>query len=231
MQRQARMPGEGFVPGQSAEFDYGVSTPYTADYFSKYATQRMMGGGMVQRMVPGYGPVRMQAGGIAQLGEMYDEMEDAEETDEEDDKEEADEDMNEREIISAAVAAIRGKHPQPELALGKFLSEYGEAALRDLVDRVRSGDVEETAARGEGALKGPGDGMSDMIPASIDGEQDVLLSDGEYVVPADVVSGLGNGSTDAGAKALDDMAERVRTARTGKKQQPRAIKKEAMVPA
>lgn len=213
MQRQSRFPGPDFVPGQSPEFDYGVSTPYSSDYFRTYGMQRMAGGGMVQRMVPGYGPVRMQAGGIADVASASQEQ------------------PNEREVISAAVSAIRGKHANPERALGMFLAMFGEAALRDLVDRVSSGDVEETATRGEGALKGPGDGMSDMIPASIDGEQDVLLSDGEYVVPADVVSGLGNGSTDAGAKALDEMAARIRKAKTGQTRQPAPVPKEAMVPA
>ena len=59
-----------------------------------------------------------------------------------------------------------------------------------------------------------------MIPANIEGEQDVLLSNDEFVVPADVVSGIGNGSSDAGAKALYDMMDRVRTARTGMTEQP-----------
>jgi hypothetical protein len=216
MERAAQMPGPDFVPGMSPEFDYGVSTPYTQDYFSKYAPRRMAGGGMVQRMVPGYGPVRMQAGGIADMGAMPMAPEG--------------EQPNEREIISAAIAAIKGQHPEPEMALGMFLAQYGEKALRDLVDRVRSGDVDETAAESEGQLAGPGDGMEDMIPATIEGQQDVLLSDGEYIVPADVVSGLGNGSSDAGARALDSMAERVRTARTGTPKQAPAVPQERMMP-
>ena len=69
-----------------------------------------------------------------------------------------------------------------------------------------------------------------MIPANIDGEQDVLLSNDEFVVPADVVSGIGNGSSDAGAKALYDMMDRVRTARTGMTEQPPAVPEEAMLP-
>ena len=47
--------------------------------------------------------------------------------------------------------------------------------------------------------------MDDMVPAKLEGEQDVLLSDGEFIVPADVVSGLGNGSTDAGSQRLYNM--------------------------
>jgi len=80
-------------------------------------------------------------------------------------------------------------------------------------------------------LKGPGDGMSDDIPATIGGKQEARLADGEFVVPADVVSGLGNGSTDAGAKHLYKMMDKVRHARTGKKSQAKQIKGEKFVPA
>ena len=62
-------------------------------------------------------------------------------------------------------------------------------------------------------LKGPGDGMSDSIPAQIGGKQPAALADGEFVIPADVVSHLGNGSTDAGAKQLYAMMDRIRDAR------------------
>jgi hypothetical protein len=137
---------------------------------------------------------------------------------------------NEREVISAAIAAIQGQHPQPEVALGMFLQQYGEDALRDLVDRVQSGEMGETAAESQGQLAGPGDGMNDMIPATIDGQQDVLLSDGEYIVPADVVSGLGNGSSDAGSRALDQMLERVRMERTGRAEQAPEVPQERMMP-
>jgi hypothetical protein len=68
-------------------------------------------------------------------------------------------------------------------------------------------------------LRGPGDGMSDNIPATIANRQPARLADGEFVVPADVVSHLGNGSTEAGAKHLHKMMDKVRVARTGKKKQ------------
>lgn len=73
-------------------------------------------------------------------------------------------------------------------------------------------------------LKGPGDGMSDSIAATINNKQPARLADGEFVVPADVVSHLGNGSSDAGAKKLYKMMDKVRVARTGKKQQAPAVK-------
>jgi hypothetical protein len=79
-------------------------------------------------------------------------------------------------------------------------------------------------------LKGPGDGMSDNIPAVIGRRQPARLADGEFVVPADVVSHLGNGSTDAGAKKLHSMMDNVRKARTGKKKQAPAVKANRFIP-
>jgi len=80
-------------------------------------------------------------------------------------------------------------------------------------------------------LKGPGDGMSDSIPATISNRQPARLADGEFVVPADVVSHLGNGSTDAGAKQLYKMMDKIRVARTGKKRQGRQINPRKYMPA
>jgi hypothetical protein len=80
-------------------------------------------------------------------------------------------------------------------------------------------------------LKGPGDGMSDNIPGVIGGKQPARLADGEFVVPADVVSHLGNGSTDAGAKRLYAMMDTVRKARTGTKKQGKQIKADKYLPA
>jgi hypothetical protein len=80
-------------------------------------------------------------------------------------------------------------------------------------------------------LKGPGDGMSDSIPGVIGNKQPARLADGEFVMPADVVSHLGNGSTDAGAKKLYSMMDKVRKARTGTKKQGKQIKPEKYMPA
>ena len=79
-------------------------------------------------------------------------------------------------------------------------------------------------------LKGPGDGMSDNIPASISNKQPARLADGEFVIPADVVSHLGNGSTDAGAKVLYKMMDQVRRARTGNPKQGKQIKPQKFIP-
>jgi hypothetical protein len=62
-------------------------------------------------------------------------------------------------------------------------------------------------------LKGPGDGVSDSIPASIGSKQPARLAEGEFVIPARIVSELGNGSTDAGAKRLYAMMDRIKAKR------------------
>jgi hypothetical protein len=80
-------------------------------------------------------------------------------------------------------------------------------------------------------LNGPGDGMSDSINANIDGKRPARLADGEFVIPADVVSHLGNGSSKAGAKKLYAMMDRVRKARTGTARQGRQINSTRFMPA
>jgi hypothetical protein len=82
-----------------------------------------------------------------------------------------------------------------------------------------------------GYLDGQGDGMSDSIPATIEGKQPARLADGEFVVPADVVSHLGNGSSKAGSKRLYAMLDKVRHARTGNKKQGKQIKADKYLPA
>jgi hypothetical protein len=93
------------------------------------------------------------------------------------------------------------------------------------------GDGIAALAKGGQYLDGPGDGMSDSIPATIGDKQPARLADGEFVVPADVVSHLGNGSSKAGAKQLYAMMDKVRHARTGTKKQGKQIKAEKYLPA
>jgi hypothetical protein len=95
------------------------------------------------------------------------------------------------------------------------------------------GNVSDLGGYSDGGrmLKGPGDGMSDSIPAQIGGKQPARLADSEFVVPADVVSHLGNGSSDAGAKQLYKMMDRIRSARTGKKKQAPEVRAEKYMPA
>lgn len=79
-------------------------------------------------------------------------------------------------------------------------------------------------------LSGSTDGMADVVPARIDGQQEARLSDGEFVIPADVVSHLGNGNSGAGAKQLHNMMDTVRKARTGRKEQGKEIKPQKFMP-
>jgi len=85
----------------------------------------------------------------------------------------------------------------------------------------RGGNVQQMT--GGRYLAGTTDGMADEVPSSIDGVQPAALSDGEFVIPADVVSHLGNGNSTAGAKVLDDMMTNVRKARTGNPEQGKEI--------
>jgi len=142
--------------------------------------------------------------------------------------------MNDKELISSAIDVIQGEiidTTKQQVILAQFVSQFGQDALKDLIARVESGDIPAATQEGDGKIKGAGDGMADMVPATMEGDQDVLLSDGEFVVPADVVSGIGNGSSDAGSNKLEDMMDRVRELRTGGTTQPPAIPDEMMLPA
>jgi hypothetical protein len=102
----------------------------------------------------------------------------------------------------------------------------------DFSDTGASGGIATLGSYSDGGrlLKGPGDGMSDNIPAQIGKHQPARLADGEFVVPADVVSHLGNGSTDAGAKKLYSMMDKIRKARTGRKAQGKQINPNKFLP-
>ena len=105
---------------------------------------------------------------------------------------------NEKTAISDAISAVKGQMPEEQaaIALGTFLQNYGEEALKNLVERVQSGEFDDTVdrfAKGEaGEVVGPGDGsgVDDKVPASLatltedgfTGQQDVLLADGEFVL-------------------------------------------------
>jgi len=98
--------------------------------------------------------------------------------------------MNEKDIILESIMAIKGMKGETEsqVILGEFLKEYGEEALRDLVDSVQSGEYDDTVARfaegKKGMVRGPSDGSGkdDKVPATMDNQQDVLLTEGEFVM-------------------------------------------------
>jgi hypothetical protein len=80
-------------------------------------------------------------------------------------------------------------------------------------------------------VQGTGDGMSDSVPATIEGIQEARLANDEFVIPADVVADIGNGSSNAGAKKLYNAMDRIRKARHGTTKQPPEIRAERLMPA
>jgi hypothetical protein len=124
------------------------------------------------------------------------------------------------------LSAFRSINPVPGRGHAQGLN------ARYTIPFAQGGDVGHLGGYSDGGrlLKGPGDGMSDNIPASIANKQPARLADGEFVIPADVVSHLGNGSTDAGAKQLYAMMDKVRKARTGNKKQGKQIKPSKFLP-
>ncbi len=108
------------------------------------------------------------------------------------------------------------------------LEEKGLTALAQNPFGYAQGGVSSLAPR---YLDGAGDGMSDSIRANIDGQQEARLADGEFVIPADVVADMGNGSSNAGAERLYSMMDRIREARHGTTKQPPEINVNKMMPA
>jgi hypothetical protein len=146
----------------------------------------------------------------------------------------------EQEAVKAQQAAIDEKREKRK----RLFEEIAERTLGRV--NVRSGGLMKLAGGGmsymeAGGTTGPtgaprdvvgnGDGMSDSVPADIEGVQEARLADGEFVIPADVVADIGNGSSDAGSKKLYDMMDRVRKARHGTTEQPPEIKAERLMPA
>lgn len=127
--------------------------------------------------------------------------------------------MNEKDLIMNAIGAIKGMSEQPEMDLAMFVQKYGEDALLNLVDRVQSGEFDETverfAAGKQGMVEGPGDGsgVDDMVPATLEGEQDVLLSDGEFVLRKKTTDALekayGGGFLDIVNRAEEDAPNKL----------------------
>lgn len=145
-----------------------------------------------------------------------------------------------------AIGANTG-YPMADINKGAYATPYQQPISRNVLAgaadtgvnpitgemQFAGGGIADLGSYSDGGrmLKGPGDGMSDNIPATIAGKQPARLANEEFVVPADVVSHLGNGSSDAGAKQLYKMMDRVRQARTGKKAQGKQINPDKFMPA
>lgn len=129
----------------------------------------------------------------------------------------------------AALNARNKKRPASPLARPEFRG--ASSVIEDMpvnTDLAAGGIARLNRGR---YLSGSTDGMADKIPANINGTQPAALSDGEFVIPADVVSHLGNGNSDAGAKALDNMMTNVRKSRTGNPKQGKQINPNKFLPS
>ena len=126
---------------------------------------------------------------------------------------------------------VRRERGIKEVAVGGRITSYDDEIGGD--DNMMQGGIAALAKGGlpPRYLRGGGDGMSDSIRANIEGKQEARLADGEFVVPADVVSHLGNGSSNAGAKKLYAMMDRVRRSRTGKTRQAPEVNTRRLMPA
>ena len=125
-------------------------------------------------------------------------------------------------IIMVILGRIEGE--QADAILNTFISTYGEEAYLALRDQVLTSVVPD--AQTEGVIDGAGGGMDDMVQGMIGDQQRVAVSPGEYIVAADVVSGLGDGNTDSGADRLDKMVDMVRMQKNGTLKQPDRLKED-----
>jgi hypothetical protein len=120
-------------------------------------------------------------------------------------------------ILLGAVAAIRGEHPEPQKAVQQFIQVYGQEKFAQLRQQViAEATADQRQGSGLGALlKGPGTDTSDDIPATIEGEEPVMLSNNEVIIPAKVVKKAdpsGGGNPDRGAKEFEKLNARIMAA-------------------
>lgn len=148
----------------------------------------------------------------------------------------------ERTVLQAGAEKKAAEKPTTKLASGGLAamtnSPYTESPEEKEADAERERLVTQTYASGGIAnmakgryLGGATDGMADKIPARIGGKQEARLSHGEFVIPADVVGHLGNGNSEAGAKRLYEMMDRIRQARTGTTKQGKQVNPNKFLPS
>tara|TARA_R100001443_G_scaffold94282_1_gene100850 strand:+ start:589 stop:1752 length:1164 start_codon:yes stop_codon:yes gene_type:complete len=234
--RIMRRPPPGYRPGFDAEFDYGVAPNYGTQVMNMGGLVGLLGNPKVQDALSnvagialnpamqreannlmtgeftpeGYSPLTMADAGMKDGGQAEMQGNDP------------------QEIMLNAIRALQGMSSDPEKDISVFVQAFGSEALRDLQMRVASGEMGGGEAGLGRLLEGEGDGMSDSIDAEIVSDEmspsgsgePLKVADGEYVVAADAVADIGNGSTNAGAKKLDDLMKEVRRARHGTTKQP-----------
>ena len=131
--------------------------------------------------------------------------------------------------MSMLAMAVLGQTENPDPIINMFVDKYGPDAYRQARKMILESVVPN--AQTEGMVRGNGSGMDDMVQGMIGKDQPVAVSPGEYIVAADVVSGLGDGSSDAGAKELDKMMDKVRMERNGTTKQAPRINERKVMPA
>ena len=123
--------------------------------------------------------------------------------------------------------AVLGQIPNNDEVISMFIDKYGNEMFMMIREQILN---PEGNRQTQGMIEGMGGGMDDQVLGMIGSQQPVAVSPGEYIIPADVVSGLGDGSSDAGAKELDGLLNRVRQERTNTTKQPKELNKGKVLP-
>ena len=133
-------------------------------------------------------------------------------------------------LTARLVAFLRGEI-QDDTIVGKFVDKYGNDTFLQIREMILQQIVPASETTGQIKNGNDAGGMADNIYGKIGAEQGVAVSQDEYIIPADVMSMLGDGSSDAGAKKLDQMLDRVRLEKTGTTRQAKPINEAQVMPA
>jgi hypothetical protein len=134
-------------------------------------------------------------------------------------------------LIQATIMVIQGMAPDQATAdaiINQFIGLYGQEAFMVLREQVLNPDGQ---AQTQGMIEGFGGGMDDFVQGVAGNQERIAASPGEYIVPADVVSQLGDGNSEEGSRKLDGMLERTRMAKTGTIEQAPPIDSRSVLPA
>ena len=134
-------------------------------------------------------------------------------------------------LVDATIMVIQGMAPDQGIAdaiINQFIGLYGQEAFMTLREQVLNPDG---GAQTQGMIEGFGGGMDDFVQGVAGNQERIAASPGEYIVPADVVSQLGDGNSTEGSRKLDGMLERTRMAKTGTIEQAPPIDSRRVLPA
>ena len=123
-------------------------------------------------------------------------------------------------VTQDAVEAVRGEHPEPEIAIESFVSYFGPEAFESLRRLVIQEESARTMGKADGLVNGDDGGRDDIQRGTIDGDQELNISGGEYIFSADDVALIGDGNTEAGARRLDEARDNLRRSARGTTKRP-----------